>query len=129
MTWERLTALCTELSLPLMVKGILRPDDAERAIATGAAGVIVSNHGGRNLDSLPATADALLRVARRVGGRVPVHVDGGIRSGGDVLKALALGADAVLIGRPYLWGLSVAGRRAYGRWSPGSGWSWRWPWP
>ncbi|MGW3470683.1 alpha-hydroxy acid oxidase, partial [Saccharopolyspora sp. NPDC000995] len=109
MTWERLTALCTELGLPLMVKGILRPDDAERAIAAGVAGVIVSNHGGRNLDSLPATADALPRVARRVDGRVPVLVDGGIRSGGDVLKALALGADAVLIGRPYLWGLSVAG--------------------
>ncbi|MFF0266960.1 alpha-hydroxy-acid oxidizing protein [Kribbella sp. NPDC004536] len=108
-TWDQLARVCSGRSLPILVKGILRPDDAEHAIAAGAAGIIVSNHGGRNLDSLPPTADALPRVADRVAGRVPVLVDGGIRSGDDALKALALGADAVLIGRPYLWGLAVDG--------------------
>ncbi|HEY3687899.1 MAG TPA: alpha-hydroxy acid oxidase [Streptosporangiaceae bacterium] len=109
MTWDRLAALCAGRTPPVLVKGVLRPDDAERAVACGAAGVIVSNHGGRNLDTLPATVDALPWVAERVAGRVPVLVDGGIRTGTDVLKALALGADAVLVGRPYLWGLAAAG--------------------
>lgn len=108
-TWARLEALCADRTLPVLAKGVLRPDDAERALAAGAAGVIVSNHGGRNLDTPPATADALPRVAERVGGRAPVLVDGGIRSGTDVLKARALGADAVLTGRPYLWGLAAEG--------------------
>ena len=109
LTWDRLAALCAARTLPVLVKGVLRADDAERAVASGASGVIVSNHGGRNLDTLPATADALPRVAERIAGRVPVLVDGGIRSGTDVLKALALGADAVLVGRPYLRGLAAEG--------------------
>jgi 4-hydroxymandelate oxidase len=95
--------------LPLLVKGVLHPDDALAAIDAGAAGVIVSNHGGRQLDGAVATADALGPVVDAVTGRVPVLVDGGIRGGSDVLRALALGADAVLVGRPALWGLTVGG--------------------
>jgi 4-hydroxymandelate oxidase len=85
------------------------PDDAETAVGAGVAGVFVSNHGARNLDTAPATMDALPLVAERIAGRVPVFVDGGIRRGTDVLKALALGATAVGIGRPYLHGLAVGG--------------------
>jgi len=95
--------------VPLLPKGILDPPDAERALATGADGRIVSNHGGRNLDTLPATLDALPPIVQRVAGRIPLLLDGGIRRGTDVVKALALGATAVLIGRPYCYGLSVAG--------------------
>ena len=91
------------------MKGVLNPDDADRAVKAGVAGIMVSNHGGRNLDTLPATIDALPQVADKVAGRVPVFVDGGIRRGTDVLKALAFGANAVLIGRPYLYGLGAAG--------------------
>jgi 4-hydroxymandelate oxidase len=92
-----------------MLKGILHPDDAELAIQAGAAGIVVSNHGGRNLDTLPPTIEVLPRVVDRVAGRVPVLVDGGIRRGTDVLKAIALGATAVMIGRPYVYGLAVGG--------------------
>jgi 4-hydroxymandelate oxidase len=88
---------------------VLNPDDADRAAREGVAGIIVSNHGGRNLDTVPATMDALPLVTEKVAGRIPVLLDGGIRRGTDVLKALALGANAVLIGRPYLFGLSVGG--------------------
>lgn len=95
--------------LPVLVKGVLRGDDADECIAAGAAGVIVSNHGGRQLDTAVATADALLDVSAAVGGRGPVVVDGGIRRGTDVVKALALGADFVLVGRPVLWGLAAGG--------------------
>jgi len=95
--------------LPLLVKGVLHPDDAVAAVDAGAAGVIVSNHGGRQLDGAIATADALAPVVEAVAGRVPVLVDGGIRSGTDVVKAIALGADAVLVGRPALWGLALGG--------------------
>jgi 4-hydroxymandelate oxidase len=95
--------------VPLLLKGILDDADAERAVQIGAHGIIVSNHGGRNLDTVPATIDALPAIVERVDGRVPVLVDGGIRRGTDVLKALALGAKAVLIGRPYCYGLGVAG--------------------
>lgn len=94
---------------PLFIKGILNPDDAERAVSLGADGVVVSNHGGRQLDGAQATADALPAVVDRVGGRVPVLMDGGIRRGTDVVKALCLGASAVLIGRPWLYGLAVGG--------------------
>ena len=93
----------------MLVKGILRSDDALRAVNHGASGIIVSNHGARNLDTVPATIDALPLVADKVAGRVPVLVDGGIRRGTDVVKAIALGATAVQIGRPYLYGLGVAG--------------------
>ena len=96
-------------SLPIVVKGVLRADDARRAVDCGAAAVMVSDHGGRNLDTAIATVDALPAVAAAVGNQVPVIVDGGIRRGTDVVKALALGATAVGIGRPYLWGLAVAG--------------------
>jgi 4-hydroxymandelate oxidase len=95
--------------LPVAVKGVLRPDDAERAAAAGAAGVIVSNHGGRQLDTSPATSDALPAIADAVGGDVDLLLDSGIRRGTDVVKALALGARAVLVGRPILWALASGG--------------------
>jgi 4-hydroxymandelate oxidase len=108
-TWRDVEWLRSIARVPLLLKGILTADDAERAIVAGADGVIVSNHGGRNLDTLPATIEALPHVAERVAGRIPLLVDGGIRRGTDIVKALALGATAVLIGRPYCYGLSVAG--------------------
>jgi isopentenyl diphosphate isomerase/L-lactate dehydrogenase-like FMN-dependent dehydrogenase len=94
---------------PLLLKGVLHPDEARRAAAEGVDGVIVSNHGGRQLDGAPASIDALPAVVDAVAGRVPVLLDGGVRRGGDVVKALALGAAACLIGRPHLWGLASAG--------------------
>ena len=109
LSWKDVEWLCSFAKIPLLVKGVLNPDDADRAVKSGVAGIMVSNHGGRNLDTVPATIDALPQVADRVAGRVPVFVDGGIRRGTDVLKALALGANAVLIGRPYLYGLGAAG--------------------
>lgn len=109
LTWKEIAWLRGLTKRPFLLKGILTADDAARALDHGADGVIVSNHGGRNLDTLPATIDALPEVAARVAGRVPVLVDGGIRRGTDVLKAIALGANAVLIGRPYLHGLAVGG--------------------
>jgi 4-hydroxymandelate oxidase len=95
--------------LPLLVKGVLTAEDARLAADHGAAGVIVSNHGGRQLDNVLAGADALPEVVDAVGNRLDVLVDGGIRRGTDVVKALALGARSVLIGRPLLWGLAVDG--------------------
>lgn len=110
LTWNDIDWLLSFVRTPVLLKGILNGDDAETAVKAGVAGIIVSNHGGRNLDTAPATADVLPRIVDRVaGGRVPVIVDGGIRRGTDVLKALALGAAAVEIGRPYLHGLGVAG--------------------
>jgi 4-hydroxymandelate oxidase len=109
LTWESVHWLKSLTRLPLLIKGILSPDDAARAIDAGADGVIVSNHGGRQLDGAVATIDALPDIAARAGGRVPLLVDGGVRRGTDVLKAIALGASAVLVGRPYLWGLAAAG--------------------
>ena len=108
-TWKDIDWLRSFAKTPVLLKGILDPDDAVAAVAAGVDGIIVSNHGGRNLDTAPATIDALPSVVGRVERRIPVLLDGGIRRGTDVLKALALGADAVLIGRPYLWGLAVAG--------------------
>ena len=108
-TWRDVEWLRAFTKLPLVIKGILDPDDAELAIQAGAEAIVVSNHGGRNLDTAPAAIDALVEVADRVQGRVPLLVDGGIQRGTDVLKALALGARAVLIGRPYCYGLGVAG--------------------
>jgi 4-hydroxymandelate oxidase len=108
-TWDDVRWIRDAAKLPVILKGILHPDDAERAMDAGAAGIVVSNHGGRNLDTVPATIDALPRVTQRVARRVPVLLDGGIRRGTDVLKALALGADAVLVGRPYVYGLAVGG--------------------
>ncbi|MGI9021038.1 MAG: alpha-hydroxy acid oxidase [Solirubrobacterales bacterium] len=107
--WDSLAALVEGCELPILLKGVIAPADAELAVEAGAAGVIVSNHGGRQLDGVPATIDVLGDVADMVAGRAPVLVDGGIRRGGDVLTALALGASAVLVGRPALWGLTVDG--------------------
>ncbi|HLM49144.1 MAG TPA: alpha-hydroxy acid oxidase [Solirubrobacteraceae bacterium] len=108
--WEDLGWAARAAGLPVLVKGVLRGDDAVLAADHGAAGVIVSNHGGRQLDGAPATADVLEEVVDAVAGRLPVLVDGGIRSGADVFRALALGAAAVLVGRPVIWGLAAEGR-------------------
>jgi isopentenyl diphosphate isomerase/L-lactate dehydrogenase-like FMN-dependent dehydrogenase len=107
--WSQLEELVAEAGVPVLVKGILTAEDATLAVEHGAAAVIVSNHGGRQLDRCVATADALSEVVEAVGGRVAVLVDGGIRRGVDVAIALALGADAVLIGRAALWGLAAGG--------------------
>ncbi len=109
LTWKDLDWLRAMARVPVIIKGILDPEDAARAVSEGADGIIVSNHGARNLDTAVATADALPAIVEKVAGRIPVLVDGGIRRGTDVVKALALGASAVLIGRPYLYGLAVAG--------------------
>jgi 4-hydroxymandelate oxidase len=115
LTWNDIEWLRSIAHVPVLLKGILNPDDALRALDAGVAAVIVSNHGARNLDTLPSTAEALPRIAEKVQGRLPLLVDGGIRRGTDVLKALALGAQAVLIGRPYLYGLAVAGAEGVAR--------------
>jgi 4-hydroxymandelate oxidase len=109
LTWKDIEWLLGFARRPVLLKGILNPDDAATASRSGIAGIIVSNHGARNLDTVPPTAEALPPIVDRVAGRVPVIVDGGIRRGTDVVKALACGASAVQIGRPYLWGLGVAG--------------------
>jgi isopentenyl diphosphate isomerase/L-lactate dehydrogenase-like FMN-dependent dehydrogenase len=109
LTWRDLERIAGEAGLPLLVKGVLTAEDARLACEHGAAGVVVSNHGGRSLDGVAATADALPEVVEAVEGRVEVLVDGGIRRGADVVKALALGARAVLAGRAPLWGLVVGG--------------------
>jgi 4-hydroxymandelate oxidase len=107
--WELIEWLCSISRTPVVLKGIMTPEDAELAVKIGAGGIVVSNHGGRALDTVPATIDALPAVAERVAGRIPVLVDGGIRRGTDVLKALASGATATMIGRPYVYGLGVGG--------------------
>jgi 4-hydroxymandelate oxidase len=109
LTWETLEWLVDLSPVPVLPKGVSRPDDAHRCVDAGAAGIIVSNHGARNLDTVVPTAQALPDVVRAVDGAVPVLVDGGIRRGTDVAKALILGADAVLVGRPTVWGLTVGG--------------------
>jgi 4-hydroxymandelate oxidase len=113
--WKDLDWLRSITTLPLLVKGIVRGDDAARAADAGVAGIVVSNHGGRQLDTAPATIDVLPEVVDAVGERVEVLVDGGIRRGTDVVKALALGARAVLLGRPILWGLAVGGEAGVSR--------------
>ncbi len=109
LTWADVEWLRELSPLPLVVKGILRGDDALRAVEHGANGIIVSNHGGRQLDGAIATIDALGEIVTAVGSQAEVLMDGGIRRGTDILKALALGAKAVLVGRPILWGLAVGG--------------------
>jgi isopentenyl diphosphate isomerase/L-lactate dehydrogenase-like FMN-dependent dehydrogenase len=109
LTWRDVAWLRELSDVPVVLKGVLTAEDAALAVEAGASAVVVSNHGGRQLDGVPASIDALPEVVEAVGGRAEVYVDGGIRRGTDVLKALALGARAVLIGRPYLWGLAVDG--------------------
>ncbi|KAF1459252.1 Hydroxyacid oxidase 2, partial [Spheniscus demersus] len=108
-TWNDIYWLRSLTHLPIIIKGILTKEDAELAVRHGVQGIIVSNHGGRQLDGGPATIDALVEVVEAVQGRVEVYLDGGIRKGSDVLKALALGAKCVFIGRPALWGLAYKG--------------------
>lgn len=109
--WEDIEWLRARSRLPILLKGVTSPADAQRALDLGLDGLVVSNHGGRALDTLPATAEILPRLAQAVAGRVPLIADGGIRRGTDVLKALALGATAVMIGRPQLHALAVGGAR------------------
>lgn len=107
--WNDIAGLVRLSTLPVFVKGILSPEDAARALEAGAAGIVVSNHGGRVLDTVPAAINALPAIAARVGGTAPILFDSGIRRGSDAFKAIALGASAVFVGRPYIHALSVAG--------------------
>lgn len=108
-SWRHVEWLRGITDLPIVLKGVLHPDDALLAVEQGVAGLLVSNHGGRQLDTTPATIDQLPLIAEAVAGRIPVLLDGGIRRGTDIVKALALGATAVGVGRPVLWGLAVDG--------------------
>jgi 4-hydroxymandelate oxidase len=108
-TWKDIEWLRSFITVPLLLKGVLHPGDAMAAADTGCDGIIVSNHGGRSLDTVPASIDALPAIAKRVGKRIPILLDGGVRRGIDVFKAIALGASAVMIGRPYLYGLAAGG--------------------
>jgi 4-hydroxymandelate oxidase len=113
--WHDLEWLRSIAGVPVLLKGVLSPADGKRAVEFGADGIIVSNHGGRNLDTVPSTIDALPRVVEAVAGRVPVMLDSGIRRGTDVLVALGLGAKAVFIGRPYVYGLALGGAKGVER--------------
>jgi 4-hydroxymandelate oxidase len=115
LSWRDLDWLAVHTQLPVLVKGLVRADDAVRAREHGAQGVIVSNHGGRQLDTSPATIEVLESITTAIDGRIEVLIDGGVRRGTDVLKALALGARAVLVGRPILWGLAVDGEQGVRR--------------
>jgi 4-hydroxymandelate oxidase len=108
-TWRDLEWLTSVTDLPVLIKGILTAEDAQLACEHGVAGVVVSNHGGRQLDGVPAGLDALPEVVETCAGQIPVLMDGGVTRGTDVVKALALGAQAVLVGRAALWGLAVDG--------------------
>ncbi len=110
-SWKDVEWLQGVTKLPILIKGIVRADDARRAVEMGVRGIVVSNHGGRQLDTSPATIEALPHVANAVAGRAEVYVDGGVRRGIDVVKAIARGARAVLVGRPVLWGLAVEGEQ------------------
>ncbi len=109
LTWDDLEWLCERTDLPVVVKGIVHPDDAELALEAGVDGIVVSNHGGRQVDDAVPALEALPPVVERVDGRVPVLFDSGIRRGADALTALALGAEMVLLGRPYVYGLAIDG--------------------
>jgi lactate 2-monooxygenase len=110
LTWDDLPFLRERTKLPILLKGVLHPEDAERAIDAGMDGVVVSNHGGRQIDGVIPTLEALPAIAAAVAGRVPILLDSGVRGGADAFKALALGATAVGIGRPYVYGLAAAGQ-------------------
>jgi lactate 2-monooxygenase len=109
LSWDDLPTLQGQTRLPIVLKGILHPDDARRAVDAGVAGIVVSNHGGRQVDGSVASLDALPSIVAAVNGRIPILLDSGIRSGADAFKALALGATAVLVGRPYVYALALAG--------------------
>jgi lactate 2-monooxygenase len=109
LSWDHIATLRARTSLPILLKGILHPDDASRAVQLGIDGIIVSNHGGRQVDNAIASLDALIAIREAVGTQPPILLDSGIRSGTDVLIALALGANACLLGRPYIYGLAVGG--------------------
>ncbi|MFJ9498237.1 alpha-hydroxy-acid oxidizing protein [Brevibacillus centrosporus] len=111
LNWDDIDYLRQHTKLPILVKGILHPDDAKLAVERGVDGIIVSNHGGRQLDGAISTLDALPAIAEVADGRIPVLLDSGVRTGADVVKAIALGATAVLIGRPFMFGLAVAGEK------------------
>ncbi|PYK29985.1 MAG: hypothetical protein DME57_08445 [Verrucomicrobia bacterium] len=111
LSFDDLDWLCASTKLPVVVKGVCRADDAKRIAEHGAKAIVVSNHGGRQLDTAPATCEVLPHVVDLVGERCEIYVDGGVRRGSDVLKAIALGARAVLVGRPVLWGLTVEGEQ------------------
>lgn len=113
--WSDISWLNEVTRLPILVKGILTPEDALLALEYGASGVVVSNHGGRQLDGVPATIDVLGGIVKAVNGRCPIFVDGGVRSGGDAFKCLALGAKMVFVGRPVLWGLACDGAEGVGK--------------
>ena len=127
-TWPYVDWLAANTPLPLVVKGIMTAEDGRQCVEHGVRGMIVSNHGARQLDTTFASVEVLPEVVEAVDGQVEVYLDGGIRRGTDVLKALALGARAVLIGRPLFWGLAVDGEAGFARSCRCSGTSWRWPW-
>jgi len=110
-TWDGIDEIRKHTSLPVLLKGVLHPEDAKEAVRRGIDGIVVSTHGGRQLDSAVASLDALPRVVDAVNGRIPVLLDSGVRRGVDVLKAMALGASAVLLARPFMWGLAIAGEQ------------------
>jgi isopentenyl diphosphate isomerase/L-lactate dehydrogenase-like FMN-dependent dehydrogenase len=114
-TWDTLKRLRDSTDLPVLIKGVMTAEDTERARKHGMSGVVVSNHGARQLDQTGATIEALPECVEAAGGKMPVLIDGGFRRGTDILKALALGASAVGLGRPYLWGLSAFGSRGVAR--------------
>ncbi len=109
LTWKEIEWIKSFTKIPVLLKGIMNPDDAEKAVENGVSGIIVSNHSGRNLDTVPATIEVLPRIAERVNKRIPILMDGGIRRGTDILKAIALGANAVLVGKPICFGLASGG--------------------
>jgi 4-hydroxymandelate oxidase len=115
LTWKDIEWLRSIAKVPVLLKGVMNPEDALQAANSGVDGLIISNHGARNLDTLPSTAEALPRIAEKLQGKLPLLVDGGIRRGTDVLKAIALGASAVLVGRPYLYALAVDGAAGVAR--------------
>ena len=115
LTWENLPFLRERTKLPILLKGILHPDDARRAVDEGIDGIVVSNHGGRQVDGATSTIEALPGIAAAVDGRIPIVLDSGVRSGADAFKALALGATAVGLGRPYAYGLAIAGEAGRAR--------------
>lgn len=114
LSWDHLATLRGRTRLPIVLKGVLHPDDARRALDTGVDAVMVSNHGGRQVDGAISSLDALVRIREAVGAEPTLLLDSGIRGGADIVKAMAYGADAVTVGRPHLYGLALAGERGVG---------------